>query len=149
MGKWLAGIAASVIAALVVWWVVGTLETPPPTPPPLEVSAWYAPQPMRPGKTIEIFVKVLREDDRPIPNASVKLTPIAGTFTWASAGSASIEGRTDRNGLFSTKFQTVLRVGVIGGTPSSGNSQTGKISVFVSKAGYKSSKTELVVVAAN
>ena len=101
------------------------------------------------GKAIDIFVKVLREDDSPAQNANVKLTPISGTFTWAGSGSKSINGVTDRSGLFSTKFQTVLQVGIIGGKLPPGNSKTGSISVFVSKAGYADSRTELRITTEN
>ena len=105
---------------------------------------------MEAGKAIDIFVKVLQEDDNPVPNANVKLTPIAGTFTWAGSGTDPIEGLTDQNGLFSTKFQTVLLAGFIGAEePPPGNSQTGSISIFVSKEGYKDSNTELEIVAKN
>lgn len=149
MGKWFAGIAASVIAAVIVWWVLGILDTSPPNTPALHVSAWYVPEPAKAGKTIDIFVKVLQEDDNPVPDANVKLTPTSGTFTWAGSGSTPINGLTDRNGLFSTKFQTVLLVGIIGGTPPPGNTKTGSISIFASKAGYADSKTELTVVTEN
>ena len=149
MGKWFAGIAASVIAAVIGWWILGILDTPPSNPPALIVSAWYVPEPAKAGKAIDIFVKVLREDDSPAQNANVKLTPISGTFTWAGSGSKSINGVTDRSGLFSTKFQTVLQVGIIGGKLPPGNSKTGSISVFVSKAGYADSRTELRITTEN
>ncbi|MBW7469470.1 hypothetical protein QQF73_11565 [Marinobacter sp. M216] len=149
MGKWLAGIAASVIAAVIGWVVIGILNAPPPSPPALRVSAWYAPEPAQVGKIIDLFVKVRREDDEPVPNAKVKLTPISGTFMWAGSSSHSINGVTGANGLYSTKFQTVLQVGVIGGTPPPGTSKTGSISIFVSKAGYADSKTELRIETEN
>ena len=44
---------------------------------------------------------------------------MAGTFTWAGAGVDPIEGRTDQDGLFSTRFQTVVQMGVIGGPAGS------------------------------
>ena len=34
MGKWLAGIAAAVIAGLIVWWITGQIVQPPTIPPP-------------------------------------------------------------------------------------------------------------------
>jgi|GEM_PF-3596295 len=149
MGKWIAGIAATVIAALIVWWVQGILDVPPDNLPVLKVSAWYAPEPMKPGQAIDIFVKVLQEDDSPVPDANVKLTPIEGTFTWAGSGTNPIEGVTNQNGLFSTKFQTVLQVGIIGGEPPPGNSQTGSISILASKEGYEDGKVKLDIVAEN
>ena len=150
MLKWIAGIAAGVITAVIVWWVLGILDAPPPSPPALKVSAWYAPEPIEAGKAIDIFVKVLREDDSPVPNANVKLTPIAGTFTWAGSGTDPIEGLTDQNGLFSTKFQTVLLAGFIGDEePPPGNTKTGIISILASKEGYEDSKIELKIEAEN
>ena len=147
MGKWIAGIAATVIGALIVWWVLGILDAPDP---PLKVSAWYAPEPMEAGKAIDIFVKVLQEDDSPVPNAYVKLTPTTGTFTWAGSGTDPIEGITDQNGLFATTFQTVLLAGFIDAEePPPANTQTGSISIFVSKAGYEDSNTDLEIVAKN
>lgn len=149
MGKWFAGIAASVIAAVLGWWVLGLLNSAPPDPPPLIVSAWYVPEPAIAGKTIDIFVKVLQEDDTPVPNANIKLTPVSGTFTWAGSGNQSITGVTDQNGLFSFKFQTVLQVGVIGSDTSPGNSRTGTISVYTTKTGFDDSRIELNITTVN
>ncbi len=150
MGKWFAGIAASVIAGLIVWWVINTFfpgDEPPVKQPVLNVSAWYTPEPMKAGKAIDIFVKVLKKDDSPVKGAVVKLTPIAGTFNWAGSGVDPIEGRTNQHGLFSTKFQTVLQVGIIGGEPPPSNSKTGRISILVKKEGYKDGRSELRIEA--
>lgn len=150
MGKWLAGIASGVIVGVVVWWVTGK-GSPKPAPPPLpslRVSAWYVPEPVEPGRVMEIFVRTLADNDTPIPGVSIKLTPVSGTFLWAGAGGPPIEGQSDQRGLFSTKFQTVVQVGLIGSPPPP-NSGRGRISVFAEKAGYVSSRSELEVVAGN
>ena len=150
MGKWLAGIASSVIAALIVWWVSNTLSNgdgPQVTQSVLVASAWYAPEPMKAGRSIDIFVKVLQQNDRPVAGAIVKITPISGTFTWAGSGANPVEGRTNQNGLFTTKFQTMVRAGFIGGEPPPGNSRTGKMSILASKEGYKEGRTELRIEA--
>lgn len=142
MGKWIAGIAASVIAALIVWQIMEMLEDPT-----LEVTAWSVPETVELGRAMEIHVKVLDEDDNPVAGADVQLTPTSGTFLWAASGTDPIRGTTDQSGLFSTTFQTVVQVGIIGGDPPPANSENGTISVHVRKAGYEDGADELTVSA--
>jgi hypothetical protein len=149
MGKWVAGIAASVIAALIVWQVIEILDKPDPSTPTLKVTAWSTPEEVDIGKTMEIFVKVLEEDDTPVPDASVQLTPTSGSFLWAASGTDPIRGATDSNGLYSMTFQTVLHVGIIGGDPPPANSETGTISILVRQDGYEDGHAELTVKASD
>lgn len=145
MGKWIAGILGSVIAALIVWQVTNAWDKPEPEVPTLEVTAWSTPEAVELGKTMDIFVKVLDEKDNPVPDATVQLTPTSGSFLWAAAGTDPITGTTDGNGLYTMTFQTVLQVGIIGGDPPPANSDTGTISVLVEQDGYQDGRVELTV----
>lgn len=145
MGKWIAGILGSVIAALIVWQVTNAWNEPGPEVPTLQVSAWSTPEAVELGRTMDIFVKVLDEKDRPVPDATVQLTPTSGSFLWAAAGTDPITGTTDGNGLYTMTFQTVLQVGIIGGDPPPANSDTGTISVLVEQDGYQDGRVELTV----
>lgn len=147
MGKWIAGILASVIAALVVWQVTRARYPPPPELPVLSVSSWATPDPVELGRTMDIFVKVLDEQDNPVPDASVQLTPTSGSFLWASAGTEPNRGISDDAGLYTMTFQTVVQVGLIGADPPPANSSTGTISILVRKDGFADAHTELTVQA--
>jgi hypothetical protein len=47
--------------------------------PALKVSAWYAPEPMKAGKAIDIFVKVLQKDNSSVP-------VVTDNVVWADLG---------------------------------------------------------------
>jgi hypothetical protein len=139
MGKWIAGILGSVIAGLIFWQL-----TNPPEAPRLRVTSWATPETVELGTTMDITVKVLDQDDNPVPDAHVQLTPTSGSFLWAAAGTDPITGASDENGLYTTTFQTVMIVGVIG-DPLPANSGKGTISILVRKDGYQDSRADLEV----
>ena len=126
MAKWLAGIAATVIAGILVFWLNEALRSPPPTPvlpqPPPSVSPGDPPASphagggtitvtcpanphlMHPGNQTELVIQAISSQSAPVSDANVRVDFGGGMFL--SPGSTTVIGGTDYGGSFRTSWRS-------------------------------------------
>lgn len=126
MVKWLAGIAATVIAGVLIFWLTQGLRpptsspspyTPPPgiapgSPPsspnvmggPITVRCSANPHVLRPGNQTELVIQAISSQNSPVSDANVRIDSGGGTFI--SSGSLTVIGRTDYSGSFRTMWRS-------------------------------------------
>jgi hypothetical protein len=123
MTKWFAGIMATVIAGVLIFWFTEGLRqpTPPYNPPPgvapgnppsgpsviggpITVMCSANPHVLQPGNQTELVIQVISSQNTPVSNANVRVSSGGGTFT--SSGSTTVIGRTDYSGSFRTIWRS-------------------------------------------
>ncbi len=122
MGKWLAGIAATVIAGVLIYWLTQGFRQPTPTPPPYQpspnvpygnssnnppvsggaitVRCSANPHVLHPGDQTELVIQAISTQNTPVSGANVRIDAGGGVFI--SSGSLTVIGLTDYSGSFHT-----------------------------------------------
>lgn len=107
MWKAIGGVAASVIAGLIIWYVTTVLyprltSEPPPPPPAKEIMAQcdVTPPTVAPGGSTDVVVHVTRGGGA-LEGATVNLAVGGGRF---ASGSTKEEGRTYSGGVYRTTW---------------------------------------------
>lgn len=121
MKKWLAGIGATVIGGVLVFWL--TVGFKPQTPPPPDPTPHRAmpeipptgsgaitvrcsanPHVLNPGDQTELVIQAFSSQNAPVSDANVRIDSGGGIFP--SSSSTTVIGRTDYSGSFRTTWRS-------------------------------------------
>ena len=150
MRKWMAGIIGTVIAGVLVVWLVelfrpptlhntqnqdrrsdqdNMMGTPTVVGGPIKVTCSANPHVLSPGSSTELVIQVISAQNTPVSDANVRIETGGGVFL--SSGSCTVVGRTDYSGSFRTLWRSP--------SPASPGYVMG---VYVSKPGFVEGQSE-------
>ncbi len=122
MAKWLAGIIATMIAVVVLFWLTEDLRSPAPSQLPSSSSPGDSPASAQPesnaitvrcstiprvlqaGSQAELIIQATTPQNTPVFEAEVRVDSDAGVFP--SAAGTAVSGRTDYGGSFRTMWSS-------------------------------------------